>query len=328
MTKNLDLRRVLIFLGFAFGLAWLVSLVIYLTGGLTNSLVLAELAPGVPLTLAAVLMATALMWSPAIANLLTRLVTREKWVGHMLGLNFRRSWQPLLGAWFLPLILTGVGVAIYYALFPQYFDPTMSAIQAQTEAATAQAGQPMTISPGLLVAIQIASAVTIAPLINSIATFGEEFGWRGYLLPKLMPLGWRAAVLISGFVWGMWHWPINWMGYNYALPYPGAPWTGMIMFPLFTISTGILLSWLTLKAGNVWPAVIGHGALNAVASVGILFVHGNPNPLLGPIANGLVAMVAFLAVAVILFVSPGDLTIVEDAPNSMPGETVAAQGAT
>jgi membrane protease YdiL (CAAX protease family) len=31
--------------------------------------------------------------------------------------------------------------------------------------------------------------------------FGEEFGWRGYLLPKLMPLGrWKAYVLV-GIIW-------------------------------------------------------------------------------------------------------------------------------
>ena len=35
----------------------------------------------------------------------------------------------------------------------------------------------------------------------------KELGWRGYLLPKLMPLGEKKALLISGLIWGLWHAP-------------------------------------------------------------------------------------------------------------------------
>jgi uncharacterized protein len=40
----------------------------------------------------------------------------------------------------------------------------------------------------------------LAPIINSIATFGEEFGWRANLLEKFMPLGGRKALLIMGVI--------------------------------------------------------------------------------------------------------------------------------
>ncbi|HLL39515.1 MAG TPA: CPBP family glutamic-type intramembrane protease [Rubrobacteraceae bacterium] len=37
---------------------------------------------------------------------------------------------------------------------------------------------------------------------------GEEIGIRGYLLPKLLPLGRRRALALSGLVWATWHMPL------------------------------------------------------------------------------------------------------------------------
>ena len=89
-------------------------------------------------------------------------------------------------------------------------------------------GAPLDISPSTLLLVLLGVAVLAAPLINSFFTFGEEFGWRAYLQPKLMPLGFRKAMLLMGLIWGVWHWPLIAMGHNYGLDYFGAPWTGML----------------------------------------------------------------------------------------------------
>jgi len=41
-----------------------------------------------------------------------------------------------------------------------------------------------------------------------VPAFGEELGWRGYLLQKLLPMGTRKALLLHGAIWGAWHWPL------------------------------------------------------------------------------------------------------------------------
>jgi membrane protease YdiL (CAAX protease family) len=153
------------------------------------------------------------------------------------------------------------------------------------------------MDPWLLAAIQIASALTIAPIINALFALGEEVGWRGYLLPKLAPLGYRRAVVLSGLVWGVWHWPLIAMGYNYGFDYAGFPWTGMLAFLAFTVGAGTFLAALTVREGSVWPASIGHGAINAIASVAVLFVAGQPNTLLGPTPVGVLAALPWLLVA-------------------------------
>src|SRR5690606_28149615 len=144
------------------------------------------------------LIATGYMWAPALAHVLTRLVTREGWHDLWLRPRFRTAWRTWLIAWFTPLLATLVGAAVFFALFPQYFDPDLL----QLRAALANSGPLATLNPWLLVGLMIVQAMLVATVINSLFTFGEEFGWRAYLLQKLLPLGPRRAALLSGIIWG------------------------------------------------------------------------------------------------------------------------------
>ena len=153
----------------------------------------------------------------------------------------------------------------------------------------------------------------IAPVVNSLFTFGEEFGWRGYLQPKLMPLGGRKAMLLMGVIWGMWHWPLTIQGHNYGLEYSGYPWAGMLMMLVFTTALGTFLGWVTLRSGSVWPAVIGHAAINGMGALPALFTLGQPNMLLGPMVAGIIGGIGFIALALVLFIHPRAL-----APASTP----------
>ena len=315
MNTKLDTKRILIFLAFAFGIAWAAGLVIYLNGGLSNS---PQILPG-GITLALALMATVYMGAPALANVFTRLITREGWKNTMLRPNIRRGWPYWLIAWVAPAILTILGAAVYFLLFPQHFDANLTSLKAQLE----QVGQGA-MNPWMIVLIQTMLGVLISPLVNSIATFGEEFGWRAYLLPKLMPLGSKKAMLASGIIWGVWHWPVIFMGYEYGLDYPGFPWVGPLLFLVFATAGGIFLSWVTLRGGSVWPAVIGHSAMNGIAALPVLFVRGTPNPLLGPLVVGVIGGIAYIALAVVLFFHPRALAPVETLPQVIPAEPVAA----
>ena len=299
MNEKLEVRRILIYLAFAFGIAWATSLVVYLTGGLTDS---PMLIPAANVSLALVLLVGPVMWAPALAHLLTRLVTREGWQNTYLRPRLRQGWPSWLAAWVVPALLTVGGLVIYLLLFPRHYDADLEILRGMLEAAPVDPGE---VNLWVLVAAQVFQALLIAPLINGIATFGEEFGWRAYLQPKLMGLGPRRAMGLMGLIWGVWHWPVILMGHNYGLDYPGAPFLGPLAMVWFTLMVGTLLGWLTFKAGSVWPAVIGHAALNGMASLGVIFVQGDPNPLLGPLPIGLVGGGAFAAVGLVLFLVPG-----------------------
>ena len=302
MVSKINKKRILIFLAFAFGISWSTGLIIYLSGGLENSPTY-DFA-GAQISLALILLATAYMFGPAIANVITRLITKEGTDNLFLQPHFeKRRWVYYLAAWFLPGILIILGMLLFLLLFPHYFDSDLSALRNMLEE-TSQGGM---MNPWLIAALQTLQALLISPLLNAISTFGEEFGWRGYLQPKLMPLGSRKAVLLTGVIWGIWHWPVILMGYNYGTSYFGAPFLGPLAMVWFTLSLGVIFGWLTIKAESVWPAVIAHGALNGIASLGVIFVKGTPDPLLGPTPVGVVAGLGLSLTAITLLLLPGSL---------------------
>ncbi|TLN09051.1 hypothetical protein FDZ74_11965 [bacterium] len=192
MTSNLDTRRILIFLAFAFGIAWAGALAIALTGGLVGSPVL---VPGLPYTLAFILTAVVYMGAPAVAHVLTRALTREGWQNVGLRPKLRRGWPFWLAAWFLPVVFTVLGAAVYFLIFPADFDPKLTYVQSLLDQ-YGTAG--VAFTPLTLILIQTVQGVLLSPLLNGLFTFGEEFGWRAYLLPKLMPLGGRRAHVDHG----------------------------------------------------------------------------------------------------------------------------------
>ena len=152
------------------------------------------------------------MFTPLLAVLITHRGLKMAKTGIGWKPQLEKGWKWYLLAWWSPAALTVVGAALYFVLFPGRFDPGMGFLAAQTEAL----GSPM--PTGTLVLIQTAAALLYAPFINMLVAVGEEVGWRGYLTPALTErFGKRKALLLSGVIWGVFHWPIILLsGYEYG----------------------------------------------------------------------------------------------------------------
>ena len=292
-TKKQDLRRILIYIVITFALTWAYCLLIVYP--IANG----EALSGVPAA-ATQLVVAAAMFFPAIGVLLTRLFTKEGLKAAWLKPNLRKNLKYYLLAWFGPGILTFAGIGIYFLLFPDQLDLSFGYFTATLEAAGAPV-ETLPMSVGMLMLVQALQAFFLAPIMNFVTCFGEEWGWRGYLLPKmknLLPT--VPMLLLTGTIWGLWHAPLTIIGHNYGLGYWGFPFTGIAMMCVFCIVLGVFFSYVTLKTKSCIPAVLGHGAVNGIAAIGIYFTKDGGNPFVGPAPTGIIGLIPFLMVAVIM----------------------------
>jgi uncharacterized protein len=97
-----------------------------------------------------------------------------------------------------------------------------------------------------------------------IVAFGEEYGWRGYLLPRLMPLGEIKASLILGVVWSLWHLPVLLAGILYG---GNNPWLVLVIFVFTVTMSTFAYTWLaTASHYSSTLASIFHGSSNWFAN--------------------------------------------------------------
>lgn len=160
-------------------------------------------------------------------------------------------------------------------------------------------GLPGGMTPDVFYVVAAVQSVLLAPILAIVITFGEEYGWRGYLQTELFKLGRRRGVLVLGVIWGAWHWPIILMGYNY----PGHPLLGVVLMTLYTTGLAVVLGYAVLRSGSVLLAAYLHGLNNQV--VGYLVAIGlRPHDAAYAFGIGTYGMITLAIVAVLVLLDP------------------------
>ena len=284
-------KKTIVYLVWAFVIAWILQVI--------GSVAANEMGQTGMLIFSGVM--TLVMYAPFISVLISRYPLKGMgWIPKFKG---NIGWMIL--AWLGPLLLSVLGAALYFVIFPERFDLTGSylATALGEEGLVQIEAQGLTLQQLLI--IQIATAPLYAPFINMFAALGEEVGWRGMLYPQLKGFfGKTKGRIIGGFIWGAWHWPVMLIaGYEYGKVYPGAPVSGMFAFCMFAIVAGTLMDVLYEKTECIWVPSLAHGAINGTASLAIYLTKPEyvDQLILGPAPIGVIAMIpAFLLAIVVL----------------------------
>jgi uncharacterized protein len=259
--------EVILFVVLAYGLAWAwsgVFLLPYLGDLLTRSTtptdILERLGPGATLPT---------MLTPMISALIMRLFVSKEGLKGSLGLL--RSPKYYLAALVLPPVFVTAVVFVVQSLGLGEFSWSQA-----------------TWSVYLM--------LLLIGLPLTLFTFGEEYGWRGYLLPRLLPLGEITASVLLGMIWGVWHLPLLLAGLNY----PGVNvWLAIIVFTFVTVALTFTYTWFYVaSSGSVLVAAVFHASTNQFSDT--FWV---PPLLLGanPFAPSLVSAVLIMALVVVVY---------------------------
>lgn len=278
-------RSVGCYLVTAYGLMWLVCLPLWVTRTSLAS----------PAAMGVILVG---MFTPALASFITcRYVDHTPWLRRV-GLAPPTSLRPIV-----MLSLTAFAVVTAAALAATALGGLLGLVRldlvglsgvAQLEAGLPSTGRPLP-SPVVLVLVSVVGTVIASFSANALAAVGEEIGWRGYLLPALLPLGRVRALVVVGVVWALWHAPVVLLGYDYD---DVGRVTALVALIVFCVLFGTLLAWLRLRSDSVVPAAVAHGTFNGwirlfpvlvAAGAQVSYLTGSPMGLVGYAVFGALA---------------------------------------
>ena len=223
-------------------------------------------------------------FAPAIAALIVRAFTPGGFKDAKLRLPLAK-WPYFLFGLLLPLLIVAAIVFEAQALgdAPAGFN-LLAAISGHAPGA-ASAGQLATaaklaqVGPWLI-PVMLGTAIVATPVL-----WGEEFGWRGYLQPRLFPGRPLAAAMVTGVIWAAWHFPLILRGYDYGSDQAVV---GCGALVVSAILLSIVFAWLVERTASIWSSSLAHAATNAVGgSLTALWFGGLHNAALSSYAGAL-----------------------------------------
>jgi membrane protease YdiL (CAAX protease family) len=119
---------------------------------------------------------------------------------------------------------------------------------------------PAVTNPLARLGLQFVSVLNVGFLVALVLAAGEEIGWRGYMLTRLIDARVPQPVLVSGLIWGVWHLPLILSGLYAAGP---NPLLSALWFLVAITVSSFLYARLRLATGSIWPVIMLHGAWNS-----------------------------------------------------------------
>ena len=280
-------KKILLFTGVTFFIDWSLVGIYLVLGGKADSAGMA-------------LLAVFYMFVPMLVAIVVQKRIFRQPLASPLGISFKvNRWFFI--AWFLPPVIAFMAMGISLLMPGVTFTPDMSGFfnslaGALTPEQMDQARQQLAAMPMHPVWFILVLSLIAGTTVNAVAGFGEELGWRGFLVKELGFMGfWKSSALI-GLIWGLWHAPLVLLGLNY----PQHPQLGILVMTAWTVVIAPVFSYIRLKAKSVIAAAIFHGTINAVPGLAVVLLTGGDELTVG--ITGLAGFTAFIIVNLSLFI--------------------------
>jgi membrane protease YdiL (CAAX protease family) len=234
-----------------------------------------------------------LMWTPALASLVARLTLREGVADVSFRIGDRRGWKAMFATLLFPTIIGLLAYGSAWALgLAQFVEPDGAMVELGRRLIGEEAPSAVVVFTATLLV-----ASTYGALFGVITAAGEEIGWRGYMLTRLIDAGVPRPLLVSGVVWALWHVPLILAGSYAAGPFILL---SAASFVVGVSATGTIIGRLRLQTGSVWPAIVLHAAWNSIIQGGFDPATRGESATLWTGESGLLVSLCLLLAALLL----------------------------
>ena len=222
------------------GLVIYLAILVLLSAPIQAVIISADLDGGANGMIAWLALITGLMFVPTLASVVARVALKEGFSDVSFSFGGRQGRKTIWQALLLPLI---IGLIVYGVAWTS--------------------GLVGFRRPPLGIDSIVGFAVVF--LLNVVLVSGEEIGWRGYMLPRLIAADVPRPVLASGLIWGLWHVPlVLWAGFADG----PSPLLSAALLMVTVPSLGYVLARMRLETGSVWAAVALHVSWNSLIQTG------------------------------------------------------------
>jgi membrane protease YdiL (CAAX protease family) len=115
--------------------------------------------------------------------------------------------------------------------------------------------------------LNLTLSMVVGAIYYAFFTFGQEFGWRGYLQGQAIEaLGVARGLMVVGITWGVWYLPLILMGYRFP---NNRRLGGFLLMPLGTIALSVVAGWLYQAANTIWAPTFFHAAILVSADLSL-----------------------------------------------------------
>ena len=229
-----------------------------------------------------------LMWVPAAASIVARLVLREGFSDVSFRVGGRRGWNAIGFALVFPIIVGLIAYGTAWTTGLVQFSPRPMSLVAPLIGDST--------SPVFVLVVNIAAAATVVTLFSVLTAAGEEIGWRGYMLTRLVESGVPMPIFASGVIWGLWHVPLILGGVYLAGP---PPQLSALLWMVVATSFSFVFARLRLETGSVWPAIALHAAWNSIIQAALDPASSGETATLWVGESGILVALTMIAAAII-----------------------------
>jgi len=192
----------------------------------------------------------ALMWSPAVAAILTLKLTGRPIAS--LPWNWGH-WKYIRLSYWVPALYVLLTYLLIWIFHLGGLANTQMILEWAEEIGLVGIG---TLSPVVSIIVAVVLMGTVGVIRAMATALGEEIGWRGFFIQELRKvLSFTGVSFVSGTVWAFWHFPLI-AAYGTNIPLE------MAAFFVTIVSMSFMMTYYTFKSNSLWPAVIFHAVSN------------------------------------------------------------------